>query len=55
MNIIATNCFYIDFSQNINIFMFEILQGINPMGLSASLADYLKNNTSPAWKCFQHS
>ena len=40
------NCFYtyIIFKK-INTIMFENWQGINPMGLSASLDDYFKNNT----------
>ena len=35
--------------QDFNIIMFEIWQGINPMGLNASLANYLKKNTSQTW------
>ena len=35
--------------------MFGILQGVKPMGSSASLANYLKNNTSQTWKYHQHS
>ena len=35
-----SNCFYIYiFFKNINIILFENFQYINPMGLSASLAD----------------
>ena len=42
LNITATTFFRHVFFKNISIILFENWQGVNPMGLSTSLGDYLK-------------